>query len=103
MRDSVTRPTISGNATVGSYGGSITIPTSQASSIAKATLVKMPDTTHHYDANMRHLTLKVKSHTSTSVTVEAPLNNRLAPPGYYYLHIVNTTGVPSKALRVRIR
>lgn len=98
-----TRPSISGTPTIGAYGGSITIPTSNGSSVTKAALVKMPDTTHHYDANMRHLTLAKKSHTSTNVTVEAPLNSRLAPPGYYYLHIINSSGIPSKGRRVRIR
>jgi hypothetical protein len=99
---SATRPSISGTPTIGAYGGSIKIPTSSGSSTTKATLVKMPDTTHHYDANMRHITLARKSYTSTDVTVEAPLNSRLAPPGYYYLHIINSSGIPSKARRVRI-
>ena len=100
---SATRPTISGAPTVGDYGESITIPTPNASSITRATLVKLPDTTHHYDANMRHLTLQKQSHTSSSVRVNAPLNNRLAPPGYYYLHIINSSGIPSQARIVRIR
>jgi hypothetical protein len=100
---SASRPSISGTPSVGAYGGSITIPTSNGSSITKATLVKLPDTTHHYDANMRHLTLARQSSTSSSVKVDAPLNNRLAPPGYYYLHIVNGSGIPSKARIVRIQ
>ena len=99
---SASRPSISGTPTIGSYGGSITIPTSNGSSITKATLVKLPDTTHHYDANMRHLTLEKQSHTSSSVRVDAPLNNRLAPPGYYYLHIINSSGIPSRARIVRV-
>jgi hypothetical protein len=100
---SASRPSISGSPSIGSYGGSISIPTSNGSSITRATLVKLPDTTHHYDANMRHLTLARRSHNSSSVTVDAPLNNRLAPPGYYYLHIINSSGIPSRARIVRIR
>jgi hypothetical protein len=100
---SASRPSISGSPTIGSYGGSITIPTSNGSSINRATLVKLPDTTHHYDANMRHLTLDRQSSNSSSVRVDAPLNNRLAPPGYYYLHIINNSGIPSRARIVRIR
>ena len=92
---SATRSSISGSPTVGAYGGSITIPTSSASTVSKATLVKCPDTTHHYDSNMRCLTFSVKSRTSSSVTVQAPLNANLAPPGYYYIHIVNISGIPS--------
>jgi hypothetical protein len=97
-----TRPTISGAPTVGDYGESITIPTPNASSIAKATLVKLPDTTHHYDANMRRLMLGVESITSSSVTVEAPLNANLAPPGYYYIHVITASSIPSTARIIRI-
>ncbi len=99
---SASRPAISGAPTVGDYGQSITISTSDASSITKATLVKCPDTTHHYDANMRHLTLAKKDSTSSSVTVEAPLNANLAPPGYYYIHVINGSGIPSAAKIIKI-
>jgi len=99
---SASRPSISGSPSVGYYGGSITIPTSSASSITKTTLVKCPDTTHHYDSNMRCIVLAVKSSTSTSVTVGAPLNANLAPPGYDYIHVINSSGVPSPARIIRI-
>jgi hypothetical protein len=99
---SATRPSISGTVTVGPYGGSIAIPTSNASSISRATLVKLPDTTHHYDSNMRCLALAVKSRTSSSVTVGAPLNANLAPPGYYYIHLINSSAIPSAARIIRI-
>jgi hypothetical protein len=77
-----TRPAISGAPTVGDYGASITILTSNASSVTMATLIKCPDTTHQHHANMRHLALAVQSSTSSSVTVQAPLNANLVPPGY---------------------
>jgi hypothetical protein len=99
---SASRPVISGAPTVGEYGTSITIPTTSGSTITRATLVKCPDTTHHYDANMRHLTLGKVSSTSSSVSVEAPLNANLAPPGYYYIHIINGSGVPSTAKIIKI-
>jgi hypothetical protein len=94
-----TRPAISGAPTVGDYGASITILTSNASSVTMATLIKCPDTTHQHHANMRHLTLAVQSSTSSSVTVQAPLNANLVPPGYYYIHIFNSSGIPS-AVRI---
>jgi hypothetical protein len=97
-----TRPAISGAPTVGDYGASITIPTPNASSITRATLVRLPDTTHHYDANMRCLFLNVQSRTSSSVTVEAPLNANLAPPGYYMVHVLNSAGIPSIAEIIQI-
>jgi len=99
---SATRPSISGTPSVGSYGGSITIPASNTSSISRASLVKCPDTTHHYDSNMRLLWLGVTSRTSSNVTVQAPLSANLAPPGYYYIHVINSSDIPSVARIVRI-
>jgi hypothetical protein len=51
---------------------------------------------------MRCLILSVKSSTSSSVTVEAPLNANLAPPGYYYIHVINNSGIPSAARIIKI-
>lgn len=99
---SAARPAISGAPTVGDYGNSITIPTPDASGITRSTLVKCPDTTHHYDSNMRLVNLDVQSRTSSSVTVEAPLNANLAPPGYYYIHVLNVSNIPSRARIIRI-
>jgi hypothetical protein len=99
---SATRPTISGAPTVGAYGESITIPTPNGSSIIRASLVKLPDTTHHYDANMRCVMLNLETSTLSSVTVEAPLNANLAPPGYYYIHVINSSGIPSAARIIKI-
>ncbi|HKU50107.1 MAG TPA: galactose oxidase-like domain-containing protein, partial [Nitrososphaera sp.] len=99
---SASRPSISGSPTVGSYGSSITIPTPSAADISRATLVKCPDTTHHYDANMRLIHLDVQGRTSSSVTVDAPLNANLAPPGYYYIHVLDDSDIPSKAIIIRI-
>jgi hypothetical protein len=77
--NSASRLSISGAPTVGGYGGSITITTSNPSSIARASLVKCPHTTHHYDSNIRYVWLGVTGRTSISITVLAPLNANLAP------------------------
>ena len=89
------RPTISGPPTVGPYGGTITIPTADASSISSVSLVKIPNTTHHYDFELRLVWLQIQSTTSSSVTVSSPVNANLAPPGYYLIHVLNSSGVPS--------
>jgi len=36
------------------------------------------------------------------LTIQAPANSNLAPPGYYMLFIVDTNGVPSVAAMVRL-
>jgi galactose oxidase-like protein len=99
---SETRPTISGDPTGGAYGGTITIPTPNAASITKVSLVRVSSTTHHYNTDQRLIWLQIVSKTSSSVTVSAPINNRLAPPGYYLVHVLNSVGVPSVGRFIKI-
>src|SRR5919106_1800642 len=97
-----TRPTISSDPTGGAYGGTITIPTPDAANITKVSLVRVSSTTHHYNTDQRLIWLQIVSTTSSSVTVSAPINNRLAPPGYYLVHVLNSAGVPSVGRFIRI-
>jgi hypothetical protein len=96
------RPTISGSPTVGTYGGTITIPTPDAPTITSVSLVRIASITHHFDNDMRLIWLQIQSSTSSSVTVSAPLNANLAPPGYYMIHVLNSTGIPSIAKIIKI-
>ena len=84
------RPTISANPTVGDYGASITIPTPDATDISRVSLVKTGCTTHHYDTDMRLVWLPITSRTSNTVTVSAPINGNIAPPGNYMIHVLDT-------------
>lgn len=90
-----TRPTISAQPVVGPYDGTITIPTPNAADISSVSLVRLMATTHHHDANQRLLWLPITSRGSSSVTVRAPINGRLAPPGPYMIHVLNGSRVPS--------
>ena len=89
------RPTISGNPVVGSYNETITIPTENPSSITRASLLRLQSATHHYDPNQRLVWLAVVGSSSDSVTVSAPINANIAPPGYYMICILNSSNVPS--------
>jgi len=97
-----TRPTISGTPTVGTYGGTIIIPTPDAAKIDFVSLVSLQSVTHHYDANLRLIWLQINSRSADSVTVSAPLNANLAPPGYYMIHVLDSAGVPSIAKIIKI-
>jgi Domain of unknown function (DUF1929)/Bacterial Ig domain len=99
---SETRPTISGDPTGGTYGSTITIPTPNAADITKVSLVRVSSTTHHYNTDQRLIWLQIQGKTSSSVTVSAPINNKLAPPGYYLVHILNGAGVPSIGTFIKI-
>jgi hypothetical protein len=97
-----TRPTISGDLTGGAYGGTITVPTPNAADITKVSLIRVSSTTHHYNTDQRLIWLQIQSKTSSSVTVSSPINNKLAPPGYYLVHVLNGAGVPSVGKFIKI-
>ncbi|MGI0048879.1 MAG: galactose oxidase-like domain-containing protein, partial [Nitrososphaera sp.] len=92
---SETRPTISGDPTGGAYGSTITIPTPDAADITKVSLIRQSSCTHHYNTDQRLIWLQIESKAASSVTVKAPINNKLAPPGMYLIHVLNGSGVPS--------
>jgi hypothetical protein len=97
-----TRPTISSNPTVGNYGGTINIPTPGAAGIKKVSLIRLSTFTHGFNSELRFIWLQIQSKGSSSVTVSAPVNAKIAPPGYYMIHILNNAGVPSKAKVIKI-
>ncbi len=98
---SAARPTISGNPVVGSYGETITIPTPEGLDISSVSLVAMSTETHAYNCDQRLVWLQIQNKTTTSVAVSAPINSNIAPPGYYYLHVLKE-GVPSAASIIKI-
>jgi hypothetical protein len=99
---SETRPTILPTLTGGAYGNAITISTPDAADITKVSLLRVSSTTHHYNTDQRLIWLGIKSKTATSVTVEAPINGKIAPPGQYLIHILNSSGIPSVGQFIKI-
>jgi hypothetical protein len=97
-----TRPTISSDPTVGNYGGTINIPTPDAPDVQKVSLIRLGTFTHGFNSELRFIWLQIQSKGSSSVTVSAPVNAKIAPPGYYMIHVLNSAGVPSKARVIKI-
>ena len=97
------RPVISGSSpSVIGYGSSFTVNFSSTSPIASAVLVRPGSVTHAFDMDQRLVGLCGPSPQpactgSSSLTLTAPANGNLAPPGYYMLFLIDTAGVPSKA------
>jgi hypothetical protein len=96
-----TRPVISSAPTPIAYGSTFTVTTASAASIAKVTLIRLSSVTHAFNQNQRGNILSFTAG-SGALSVTAPLNNKLAPPGHYMLFIVTASGVPSVAKVVRI-
>ena len=96
------RPTISSAPSTVSYAQQFTVSTPDGGDISKVSFIRLPSVTHAFDANQRFLPLTFTT-SSGSLTVTAPANANLAPPGHYMLFILNGNGVPSVAKVVRIQ
>jgi hypothetical protein len=90
------RPSIGSAPSQLSYGQNFTVQTPDAGRIAKVSLIRFGGVTHAENFSQRFLPLTFSAG-SGSLTVTAPVNANLAPPGYYMLFLVDTNGVPSRA------
>jgi hypothetical protein len=84
------------------YGQSFTVQSADAASIAKVTWIRLGSVTHAFNRNQRMNYLPFSVSGSGTLTVTAPANANLAPPGHYMLFIVDGRGVPSVAKIVQI-
>src|SRR5581483_3448176 len=90
------RPAIASAPSVLTRGQNFTVTSPDAARIAKVTLVAIGTMTHGINMNQRYLPLSFTTNGNT-LTVAAPANANLAPPGTYMLFVVDTDGVPSVA------
>jgi hypothetical protein len=95
------RPSITQAPSQIHYGSGFTISTPDAANISKAVLIRLGAVTHFFNQNTYYVPLSFQVGTGT-LTLTAPVDGRLAPPGYYMLFIVNSNGVPSIAPIVQV-
>lgn len=88
------RPSITSAPTSITYNQKFTVTTPDAASVTKVSLVRPGSTTHDNDFDQRYVVLDVK-HGTGKLSVTAPPNANYAPPGWYMLVLVNSSGVPS--------
>ncbi len=101
-----TRPVISGvTSQLGNnqvkYNEAFTVLTANTN-ITRATLVRLPSTTHSLDFNQRFNELPLPVAVAGGYRLTAPANGNLCPPGHYYLHLINAAGVPSVARIIKV-
>jgi hypothetical protein len=90
------RPTISSAPTAAGYAQTIIIGTPDAATISKVSLIHLPAVTHTFDESQRFMSLPF-TQANSGLAVTFPANANIAPPGYYMLFLVNSSGVPSVA------
>jgi hypothetical protein len=88
------RPVITSTPTSLGYGANFTITTPDAASITRVALVRPGATTHADDFDQRYVDLSFTVG-SGQITATTPASGNYAPPGYYMLVIVNSSGIPS--------
>src|SRR5438128_1783692 len=96
------RPTISSLSSVNfGYGAGFQVQTPDAANITSVVLVRPGAPTHAFDMDQRLVGLSYTSGAGV-LSVTAPPNGNIAPPGYYMLFLVNSGGVPSLARFVQL-
>jgi galactose oxidase len=96
------RPYISSGPVTVNYGETFLVGTANPSSITRVTWIRLGSVTHAFDSNQRFNELAF-TQAGSGLSVTAPANANLAPPGHYMLFILNGNGVPSVARIIRIK
>ncbi len=95
------RPAIGSAPASISYAGSFAVQSPDAGTIASVALVSLPSNTHTLNFGAGYIPLNFSA-SGTTLNVTGPTSASVAPPGYYYLFLVNASGVPSVASVVRV-
>src|SRR6185503_17890620 len=95
------RPTISNAPAAVGYNAAFQVTTPNAADIASVALVRAGSSTHAFNFEQRLVDLTFTA-AGGALTVTAPPNGNVAPPGYYMLFLINQAGVPSQAAWVRL-
>ncbi len=97
------RPQIAVAPTTITYGASFIVETPDASSVTSAALICPGAVTHSFNMTQRYVGLSITARGASRMTLEAPPNSNVAPPGFYMLFLVTSAGVPSVAQFVRLQ
>ena len=97
-----TRPSIT-SVTPGviGYGTSFQVQTPDAANIKSVVIMKDGSVTHAFNMDQRLVGLSFTVGSGV-LNVTGPPNGNIAPPGYYMIFLINTSGVPSVAKFVQI-
>ncbi len=96
------RPAIVSSPSTIGYGSSFTVQFSGTTATHSAVLVSLSCVTHSNNMSQRYVPLGTVNSSGGSVSITAPSDPRMAPPGFYMLFIVSNSGVPSVSKMIRI-
>ena len=96
-----TQPQITSAPDSVQYGETFEIGTAQPGQIATVSLIRLSSVTHSFNAGQR-INILPSQIVAGTLTVTAPADANVCPPGHYMLFIVNLQGVPSVAKIVQV-
>ena len=96
-----TRPTITSAPSAVSWGSAFTVQTPDAANISSVVLVRNGAVTHAFNMDQRLVGMSFTAGSGV-LTVTAPPTGNIAPPGYYMLFLLNSSGVPSVAKFIQL-
>jgi hypothetical protein len=95
------RPMITALPEAIQHGALFTVMTPDAGRVVMASLMRPGAVTHAFNMEQRFVPLPFSA-AGRALTLGAPGDARIAPPGYYMLFLVDTSGVPSVGAFVRL-
>jgi galactose oxidase len=95
------RPTLVSAPASVTYGQNFFVQTPSATSITQVSWIRLSTVTHTFNESQR-INFLTFAQAPSGLTITAPANSSLAPPGYYMLFILEN-GVPSVAQIVQIQ
>lgn len=103
------RPRITSSPGIASYGSEMTIATPDAARLTHAALIRRAAVTHANNMSQRYVVLPITGaevssppRPSDHVVAAMPRDGTIAPSGPYMLVLVDSRGVPSHAVSVRL-
>ena len=70
--------------------------------VKSAVVIRPGSMTHAFDMDQRYVELEIHQKATDRMTIKAPRDPHVAPPGYYMLFLLSDQGVPSEAKFVRL-
>jgi hypothetical protein len=96
------RPAITGAPASVGYGQSFDVTTPAAAQVTAVRWIRLGSVTHAFDMNTMAVSLQFTRGNGT-ISVSAPGNANIAPPGHYQMFLLNRNGVPTEGRVVQVQ
>jgi hypothetical protein len=84
------------------YGGTFEVETSSPGQIGQVTWIRLSSVTHSFNTGQRINFLDFKAN-GKKLSVAAPADSKVCPPGHYMLFVLNKARVPSTAKIINVQ